>query len=258
MTGGGAGIGAAAGARLARDGTTVVLVDRDRDALAKAVDAIGHAGGHAVPIEGDVARDEDLARVAGSVRSRWGSCSVLVCAAGIQRYGTVEETSATVFDEVIGVNLRGAFLAAHHVVPLLRAAGGGAVVIVSSVQATRTQQRVAAYSASKGGLSALVRAMAVDYAAEGIRVNAVSPGSVDTPMLRNAAALFAGGRPVDDVVAGWGQSHPIGRVATPEEVAEAIAFLASPKASFITGADLNVDGGLLAALSVQLPAEDRS
>jgi NAD(P)-dependent dehydrogenase (short-subunit alcohol dehydrogenase family) len=253
VTGGGAGIGAAAGARLAQDGMTVVLVDRDRTAVTATATRIAEAGNVAHPISADVAVDAELAGVADEVRRRWGSCSVLVCAAGIQRYGTVDETSAELFDEVVGVNFRGVFLTAHHMVPLLRAAGGGSIVVVSSVQAIRTQQRVAAYTASKGALSALVRAMAVDHAAEGIRVNAVSPGSVNTPMLRHSATLFSHGRPADDVIAEWGRAHPLGRVAEPDEIADVIAFLAGPGARFVTGADINVDGGLLATLSVALP-----
>jgi NAD(P)-dependent dehydrogenase (short-subunit alcohol dehydrogenase family) len=121
------------------------------------------------------------------------------------------------------------------------------------VQGRGAQRSVVAYAASKGGSLALTRAMAVDHAAEGIRVNAVLPGSVDTPMLRWAADRFRGERTADDLVREWGRSHPIGRVATPAEVAEVIAFLASDRASFVTGAEYVVDGGLLAGLAVTLP-----
>jgi NAD(P)-dependent dehydrogenase (short-subunit alcohol dehydrogenase family) len=123
------------------------------------------------------------------------------------------------------------------------------VLVVSSVQAIASQTGVAAYTASKGAINALTRAMALDHAEENIRVNAVCPGSVDTPMLRWAADLFKGENTVED----WGRMHPLGRVARPEEVAEVICFLAGPKASFVTGAEYMVDGGLLAALGVRLP-----
>ena len=132
----------------------------------------------------------------------------------------------------------------------MRAAGGGAIVIVSSTQAHAAQPGAAAYVTSKGALNALTRAMAVDHAAEGIRVNAVCPASVDTPMLRWAADHLANGRAASELLAEWGSVHPLGRVGAAEEVAELIAFLASPRASFMTGGDYRIDGGLLAQLGV--------
>lgn len=150
------------------------------------------------------------------------------------------------------------FLAARAALPhLRRSAGGGAVVVVSSVQGRATQSNVAAYAAAKGALNALVRSMAVDEAPNGVRVNAVCPGSVDTPMLRRSAELFTDGsagavtRLLDD----WGRDHPLGRIARPREVAEVIAFLAGARAAFVTGVDVPVDGGLLAKLAVALPRD---
>jgi NAD(P)-dependent dehydrogenase (short-subunit alcohol dehydrogenase family) len=200
---------------------------------------------------------EEERRVGGSTVARGAGVEagvdVLVCAAGIQRYGTVVDTPPSVFDEVMAVNVGGVFFACQAFVPLIPR--GGSVVVVASVQAYAAQKSVAAYSMGKGALLSLVRAMAVDHAEDGIRVNAVCPGSVDTPMLRTSAAQFGGGRPTDDVVAEWGRSHPLGRVATPAEVAEVIHFLASPAASLVTGADVKVDGGLTAGLPVVLPED---
>jgi len=147
---------------------------------------------------------------------------------------------------VLGVNLTGAYLSAHHAVPHLLAAGGGAVVTVSSVQAFVAQRDVAAYAVSKSGLVALTRSIALDFADRGVRANTVCPGSVDTPMLRWAADLFRGDASVEETVARWGATHPLGRVAPPAEVAEVIAFLASDRSSFVTGSEYRVDGGLLA------------
>jgi NAD(P)-dependent dehydrogenase (short-subunit alcohol dehydrogenase family) len=135
----------------------------------------------------------------------------------------------------------------------MRKRGGGAIVNLSSVQAFASQKGVAAYTASKGGINALTRAMALDHAEENIRVNAVCPASVDTPMLRWSAGLFGGDKSVEKLMEDWGKMHPMGRVARAEEVAEVIAFLAGPRASFVTGGDYKVDGGMLAALGVRLP-----
>lgn len=146
---------------------------------------------------------------------------------------------------MLRVNLKSMFLMSKYCVPRMLEAGGGAIVNVASVQGFAAQRGVAAYSASKGGAIALTRAMAVDFAPK-VRVNCVCPGSVDTPMLRNAAALLADDP--EEAVQRWGKMHPMGRVARPEEVAAAIVFLAGPDASFITGAALLVEGGLLSVI----------
>lgn len=257
VTGGAAGIGLAVVERLAGDGELVIALDRDTDALAQLERRAAHAGWTVVPMPLDVADDDAVQRCADELAERFESIDTLVCAAGIQRYGTVEETSMELFDEVVGVNFRGVFSVCHWLMPLLRAEGGGAVVVVASNQAYAAQTRVAAYAATKGALLSLVKAMAVDHARDGVRVNAVCPGSVDTPMLRWAAGLFGAGRAADEVVAEWGRTHPIGRVAAPSEIADAVAFLAGPQASFVTGTDLLVDGGVRAALGVTLPESGR-
>jgi NAD(P)-dependent dehydrogenase (short-subunit alcohol dehydrogenase family) len=174
----------------------------------------------------------------------------LVYSAGIKRYGSVVDCKAEEWDSVQAVNVRGAFLAGHFAVPHMPR--GAAIVHVSSVQGVACQQGVAAYAASKGALDALTRAMALDHAAAGIRVNAVLPGTVDTPMVRSSAELFRGKKTADAVVAEWGRFHPLGRVAQPREVARVIAFLLSEEASFVTGAMIAADGGLLAQLSVRI------
>jgi NAD(P)-dependent dehydrogenase (short-subunit alcohol dehydrogenase family) len=242
VTGGAAGIGRGAVERFVGAGDRVIALDRDAEALAGLGDGV--AG-----VQVDVSDRAALASVAEEI----GAVDVLVCAAGVQRYGTVVDTPYTVYDEVMAVNVGGVFFACQAFVPKLPP--GGSVVVVASVQAYAAQKSVAAYSMGKGALLSLVRAMAVDHADDGIRVNAVCPGSVDTPMLRTSAAQFGGGRSTDDVVAEWGRSHPLGRVATPGEVAEVIYFLSSPAASFMTGADVKVDGGLTAGLPVVLPED---
>ena len=174
----------------------------------------------------------------------------MVYSAGIQRHGTVATTTVEEYDLVQAVNARGAFLAARSCIPRMR--GGGAMVLVSSVQGIACQNGVAAYAASKGTLEALMRAMAVDHASDGIRVNAVLPGTVDTPMVRASAEALCGDGSPDELVKEWGRAHPVNRVARAEEVAKVIAFLLSDEASFVTGASYRVDGGLLAQLAVRL------
>lgn len=153
----------------------------------------------------------------------------------------METTSETEWDEVINVNLRSVYLVCHHAIAHLRKTRG-TIVNMASVQAFATQRAVAAYTTSKHALIGLTRSMALDFSAYGVRVNAVAPGSVDTPMLDWAINLDPNPAALRQTVEGM---HPLGRIASPVEIAEAVAFLASPRSSFVTGATLVVDGGLL-------------
>jgi NAD(P)-dependent dehydrogenase (short-subunit alcohol dehydrogenase family) len=253
ITGGSLGIGFAAAATLGRAGAIVTICSSRQDHLDSAKDALSASGVNVDTVLADVSRSEQVDRIVDDVSRMHGGIDVLVNAAGIQRYGTVVETDEQTWDEVMGVNLKAMYLTSRRVIPEMRRRGGGSIVNVSSVQAYVAQRGAAAYVASKGGINALTRAMAVDHAHENIRVNAVCPGSIDTPMLRWAADLFRGDRSSDDVVADWGRAHPLGRIGRAQEVGDVIAFLAGPDSSFITGADIKVDGGLVAQAAVVLP-----
>jgi NAD(P)-dependent dehydrogenase (short-subunit alcohol dehydrogenase family) len=243
VTGGSLGIGRAVVDHLAAAGASVVYCGSSGP-----FDDGAQVVGRAL----DVRSAADMRELVSLAVSRFGGLDILVTSAGIQRYGDVEETSQELWDEVIGVNLTGVFLACQAALPELRKRAG-TIVAVSSVQAFASQQRVAAYATSKAGVNTLVKSIALDYARFGVRANVVCPGSVDTPMLRWAADLFRGDSTVEETVAGWGARHPLGRVAQPAEVAEVVAFLAGPRSSFVTGSEYRVDGGLLTVNPAALP-----
>ena len=250
VTGGSLGMGRACVERFASGGAQVLCVAIDEASIHAVAQSVGE---RVRGFCGDVRRNDHMQAAMADAARAFGGIDILVCCAGIQRYGTVVDTPEEVWDDVIDVNLKGLFLASKYAVPEMRRRGAGAIVAISSVQAYASQTSVAAYTASKGGLNALVRAMALDHAPDNITVNAVCPASVDTPMLRKSADLFKGTGTVEGTLAAWGRSHPVGRIGQPSEIAEAVAFLASEKARFITGADLKVDGGLMAKIGIVLP-----
>jgi NAD(P)-dependent dehydrogenase (short-subunit alcohol dehydrogenase family) len=240
---------------LAAAGASVGVCGLETDLVAQTVTAIRGAGGEALAVPADVTDRGSIAGAVAATVERYGGLDTLVTCAGIMRYGTVAEAEEKTWDEVFAVNVKGVFLAAQAALPHLRDSDQGSIVVISSVQAHVAQTGVAAYAASKGALDALVRAMAVDEARNGVRVNAVCPGSVDTPMLRASARQFSDGsdEQTQALIDEWGRMHPLGRVAQPREIAEVVAFLASGRASFMTGEDVRVDGGLLASAGVALP-----
>jgi NAD(P)-dependent dehydrogenase (short-subunit alcohol dehydrogenase family) len=242
ITGGAMGIGLAAAKKFAELGAKVAILDRDVPAGQKAAQTVGSAGCGARFVECDVADEASVVRSVKAIGEEFGGVDVLVSNAGIQRYGDVVGTSEELWNEVMDINLKGCFHAAKSVLPLMIPRGGGAIVVVASVQTFTAVGNSAAYVTAKHALLGLVRAMSLDYAAKNIRVNCVCPGAIDTPMLRWAASLDAN---PEKVIETCNRMHPLGRIGRPEEVANAIAFLASNWASFITGTALLVDGGML-------------
>lgn len=248
ITGAGKGIGEAAARKFASEGYAVAVVDSDETAGSRVA---GDIGSNALFVRADVSSSQEVQRAVDQVVDRFGAINVLVNSAGIQRYGNAVDTPEDEWDLVLSVNLKSIFLTAKFCVPHIQRSfdtvppASSSIVNVASVQGFAAQRGVAAYSASKGGVIALTRALAVDFAPQ-IRANCVCPGSVDTPMLRSAAELFSDD--AEKAIKKWGEMHPLDRVAEPREVAEAIFFLASPAASFITGGAYMVDGGLLSVI----------
>jgi len=255
ITGGSRGIGRGAAEALAAQGAAVIVHGLDMAEAETVAAEIAAGGAMAVGIGGPIDNATTMAAAVDLARERFGQLDMLVASAGIQRYGDAVSTTPAQWAEVMAVNVTGVYLAAHYALPLIRKSPTGALVIVASVQGHATQNQVLSYTAGKGALHAMTRAMAVDEAAYGVRVNSISPGSVDTPMLRASAAEHCDGTAegVERVLSEWGTAHALGRIATPAEVGAAIAFLCGPGAAFVTGADLRVDGGLTARLAAPLP-----
>jgi NAD(P)-dependent dehydrogenase (short-subunit alcohol dehydrogenase family) len=248
VSGGARGIGEAAVIAFAREGYRVAVADVDRDAAALAAERIRSLPGEAISICADISRSADAREVVERTVAAFGGVDVLFNNAGIQppeSYKTAEQLEEAVWDRVMDVNVKGCFLLCKYAIPEMRKRGGGVIVNNASVQGLQSQKLVPAYAASKGAVLSLTRNLALDYAEENIRVVAICPGSVDTPMLRATASLSS---PDDSegTLADWGRKHPLGRIGRPEEIAEVVVFLASDKASFITGEYVCVDGGLMA------------
>lgn len=245
ITGAGGGIGRACVDVFADCGWRVIGVDRNDFGAA--------ISGNSLFIRSDISRSENLATVYEKARNFSPVLDAVINNAGIQVAKPLLETTVEEWDEIMANNLRSVFLGAKLAYPLLKAAGGGAIVNVSSVHAVATSANIAAYAASKGGLLALTRAMAIEFAPDNIRVNAILPGAVDTPMLRasmNRGSLEGGS--MMDRLENLARKTVIGRVGQPEEIARSIYFLAdSRQSSFMTGQAMIVDGGATTRLSTE-------
>src|SRR5262249_12878925 len=239
------GIGGAVAELLAERGAKVAIVDRARNEAQVHADAIIKAGGTAIAIATDVSKQSDVNSAVERTVREFGQLDVVSNNAGIQRYGTEESTTEPEWDEVMNVNLKSVYLVCHAAIPHLKKTKG-AIVNMASVQGFATQKSVFAYTTGKAALVGLTRSLALDLAEFGVRANAVAPGSVDTPMLRWAIGLHKNPEALMKTVH---KMHPLGRIAQPSEVAECVAFLASSRASFVTGITLICDGGLLLPIS---------
>jgi NAD(P)-dependent dehydrogenase (short-subunit alcohol dehydrogenase family) len=247
VTGGAKGIGEAGARAFAQAGATVVIADIDT----AAGQALAAELPRAIFVKTDVSAIAQAEQAVAAAVRLTGGLDVLFSNAGVQTYGLVEDATEDDYERSLAVNFRGHVWMCKYAIPQLRRRGGGAIVCTSSVQALACQTTVALYAASKAATLAFVRGLSNDHAPEGIRVNAVLPGSVDTPLLRAAAAHATPDNPQASIDA-WGKSHPIGRVTRASEVANLVLFLCSPEASAITGAAFVIDGGLMAQVPVSL------
>jgi NAD(P)-dependent dehydrogenase (short-subunit alcohol dehydrogenase family) len=239
ITGAAKGIGLATARQFAKTGAAVALVDRDRQGVADAAAEIEQQGGRCVAIAADVAKGADVARAVERAVSACGSLDVLVGNAGIHFARRIDEYTDEEWDRIFDVNLKGPFHLVRAALPALRQSKG-TIVFVASMTALVGQDRGAAYVASKGALVSLTKALAIELAPDGIRVNCVCPAGVDTPLMREWAATLPN---PDEVLRSQAAMHLTNRLASPDEIASTILFLASPAASFITGITLPVEGG---------------
>ncbi len=253
VTGAAGGIGLATAERLGREGAAVVLVDNQVEPLQRAAAAMVAQGQTVLAVPADIGKEDEALGCVDAAVDAFGRLDIVVNAAGIQPYGTVVDTDLADWERVFAVNLTAIFLISKRAIPMMLAQGGGVIVNIASVQSLASSARVAAYAASKAGVLGLTRSIAVDHARDGIRANAICPGSVDTPLLRFSAEANRGDRSVEDMIAGWGAMHPVGRVGRAEEIAGLASYLAGPDAAFINGAAITIDGGVMAKLGIVLP-----
>jgi NAD(P)-dependent dehydrogenase (short-subunit alcohol dehydrogenase family) len=244
VTGAGKGIGWGIATVFSKEGAKVVVVDWDEIAGARTAEEIRRSGGDAIFVKCDVSNEDQVKAMVRMAIDKYARIDVLVNNAGVGVYKPVLEATSQDWDYCLSVNLKGVFLCSKYAIPHMQAAGKGAIVNISSVHAHATVNGVAPYAASKGGITALTRNMAIDYG-PAIRVNAIAPGWVLTPLIQS---IFDGYDDPAEQQRLVEQRQVMKRIGQPEDVGYAAAFLASDEASFITGTQFFVDGGLTAQL----------
>jgi NAD(P)-dependent dehydrogenase (short-subunit alcohol dehydrogenase family) len=240
ITGGTSGIGRATALLFAREGAKVVITGRNEERGRQAIEQINHSGGEAIFIQADIRFANECRRTAEETLKIFGKIDILFNNAGIFFPNSIIDCTEEEWNLTLDINLKGAYLMSKYVIPSMIAQGSGAIINNSSGWGLVGGNEGAAYCAAKGGLVLLTKAMAVDHSRQGIRVNCICPGDVDTPMLKDDAQKR--GMPWNEYLAS-ASNRPMGRIGTPEEIAKAALFLASDDSSFITGAILAVDGG---------------
>jgi NAD(P)-dependent dehydrogenase (short-subunit alcohol dehydrogenase family) len=243
VTGGGSGIGRAIALALAAAGAKVAVLGRRRELLEDVVKEVSKGGGEAIAFTGDVAFEGDARKAADETERAFGRIDVLVNNAGALSVSTIDSISEEEWDRVMATNLKGPFLMSRSVLPAMRRAGGGSIINVGSVLGLVAMRDRAAYCASKGGVTLLTKAMALDHAHEKIRVNCICPAIVETDLIRDLFSKTEEGRQARDARM---SSLPLGRFGKPADIAGLAVFLASDESSWMTGVAVPVDGGLTA------------
>jgi NAD(P)-dependent dehydrogenase (short-subunit alcohol dehydrogenase family) len=243
ITGGAGGIGRATALLFAREGAAVAIVDLNQEVGREVAREISTAGGRAIFERADVTCPADCRRVVERTVHEFGGIHILFNNAGIVRRASVVEISEDDWDAVIAVNVKSIFLMSREIIPIMAKAEGGSIINTASGWGLAGGSRAAAYCASKGAVVLMTKAMAIDHGRQKIRVNCICPGDTDTAMLRGEARQMGA---AEDRFLAESAQRPLGRVGTPEEIAQAALYLASDAASFVTGAALVVDGGGLA------------
>jgi len=241
ITGGNSGIGRATAEVFAQEGAKVLIAARDAERGAQTVAQIRDRGGTSIFVQTDVSQPEDVRRMVDAAVREWGRIDVLFSNAGISIPADVVNCDLEDWNKTLAINLTGAFLSSKYTVPVMIRGGGGSIIFDSSQQAFVGSKNAAAYTATKGALNALARAMAIDYAEHQIRVNCICPGAVETEGLLSWFKEESG--PDKDM---WLAKHPLGRFGRPVEVAKAVLYLASDDSAWMTGTALVLDGGFIA------------
>jgi NAD(P)-dependent dehydrogenase (short-subunit alcohol dehydrogenase family) len=250
ITGAASGIGKATAITFGREGAKVMCADVNADGAEAVARQIADTGGEAASVKVDVVVEADIQRMIQDTVARWGRLDVIYNNAGIGTGNPVTQVSTEEWDRIIDINLRGVFLGTKYAILEMLKTGGGAIVNTASDAGLIGIPMLSAYCASKGGVVMFTKATAAEWARMGIRVNCVCPGVIKTPILDPMLAMGkAAGVTEEALWARLGKAHPIGRIGMPEEVAEAVAWLASDRASFVTGVALPVDGGLAGGMA---------
>ncbi len=240
ITGSGSGIGKAAALIFAREGAKVVVADINESSAKKTVEEIEAKGGEAIPVQVDVTDESQVKQMTQAAKEKFGKLDVLFNNAGMQNIGTVLEVAEEDWDKVFEVNVKSVLFCSKHAIPLMTENGGGSIINVGSVAGVVGVPKLAAYCAAKGAVIALTRNMALDLAAQKIRVNCIVPGTTLTPLIQELLKTDDTEEKRQARLA----KYPIGRFGHPDEIAAAALFLASDEASFSTGSALHVDGGM--------------